>query len=252
MDSNTEVKAEIDLLTSIYSATNESVSLQYPNFLHIQLTSTIKITLEIPAEYPHTRAPILQSLQGTEISCNQLGINVIDKTFVAGTPCLYSIVESLRDLTMSLLENNDQILERNTKEHEIEEKSFMLLELDHMRNEKRYVKNLKIWTTELDLQVRLLQFNKGILLLLMGELNSVKDFVARLRNRNVDVDSRGKPCKEKMSKVLCSLNSESPFVFVSPIWNKEIPFQFINEKRLHIRDFLSQYNLNELYAKYII
>ena len=34
-------------------------------------------------------------------------------------------------------------------------------------------------------------------------LNPVKTFEKRLRTCKVDVDSRGRPCKERMAKVLC-------------------------------------------------
>ena len=43
-----------------------------------------------------------------------------------------------------------------------------------------------------------------IFLVLIGHEHSLKSFQNQLKTTNVDVDSRGRPCKEKLSKVLCS------------------------------------------------
>ena len=40
-------------------------------------------------------------------------------------------------------------------------------------------------------------------MVLIGHENSLKSFQNQLKTTNVDVDSRGRPCKEKLSKVLC-------------------------------------------------
>ena len=46
---------------------------------------------------------------------------------------------------------------------------------------------------------------KKIYLLLLSPLvSALRSFEARLRTRSVDVDSRGRACKERMMRVVCS------------------------------------------------
>ena len=77
------------------------------------------------------------------------------------------------------------------------------------------------WTTELGVWCRLVMGQRRILLIVASisssskepqqhdnnphqqHNNPVKTFEKRLRTCKVDVDSRGRPCKERMAKVLC-------------------------------------------------
>ena len=81
-------------------------------------------------------------------------------------------------------------------------RSLVLLVLDHMRNRTRYVKFLSSWAQELDIKGFLFFTGHLILLLLEGEHGDVKEYLRRHKSCNVDVDSSGKPCKEKMMTVL--------------------------------------------------
>ena len=84
---------------------------------------------------------------------------------------------------------------------------ILLIELDHMRDVKGYTAILAKWAKQLDLFGRLIfrpQSSKGVLILLLGQESRIRDFEKRLRTSKVDVDSQGRPCKEKMLKVLCS------------------------------------------------
>merc|ERR1711879_156572 len=67
---------------------------------------------------------------------------------------------------------------------------------------------LRSWTIELGLWCRLVIGQRRILLVIASSStdephNPVKTFEKRLRTCKVDVDSRGRPCKERMAKVLC-------------------------------------------------
>ncbi|XP_064625476.1 RWD domain-containing protein 3-like [Lineus longissimus] len=80
--------------------------------------------------------------------------------------------------------------------------TFLLL-LDHMRAKKKYVKTIQKWTKDLELNGRLIFEGKLILILLQGKLENIKEYVVRQRTVSVDVDSKGRSCKERMMNVLC-------------------------------------------------
>jgi len=78
-----------------------------------------------------------------------------------------------------------------------------LIELDHMRDRVKYCRHLEEWTQ--DLQIGLWVIHKSYLkrkthwLMLVGQEEQLQVFKKRLRTQTVDVDSKGRPCKEKMS-----------------------------------------------------
>merc|ERR1712131_369323 len=82
---------------------------------------------------------------------------------------------------------------------------LLIIELDHMRNTQKYtdwiVKTCKI----LDLN-GFVWIRKHPLICLLGE--QTEKFITRLKTETVDVDSKGKSCKEKMSKVIYHENFE--------------------------------------------
>lgn len=84
-----------------------------------------------------------------------------------------------------------------------------LLQLDHMRARNKYVKTIQNWSTELSLQGKLLFQGKLILILLQGPQSKIKDYIVRQKSVCVDVDSRGRSCKEKMMSVLCEQRCSS-------------------------------------------
>lgn len=89
-----------------------------------------------------------------------------------------------------------------------DQKRLLLIELDHMRDVKGYSQTLAKWTKQLGLSGRLVftrgyQLPRGVLILVIGEECQTREFEKRLRTTKVDVDSQGRPCKEKMLRILC-------------------------------------------------
>ncbi|XP_070194921.1 RWD domain-containing protein 3-like isoform X2 [Littorina saxatilis] len=80
-----------------------------------------------------------------------------------------------------------------------------LLHLDHMRAKTQYIKLIKKWTSELFLTGRVLFCQRLILIVLQGPASAVKEYIVRQRTCNVDVDSKGHSCKERMMSVLCDI-----------------------------------------------
>ena len=73
-----------------------------------------------------------------------------------------------------------------------------------MRNEQKYLKLLRSWAKELGVTGKIVKAgSRNITVVLLGKNRAIAEFARRWRTQNVDVDSHGKPCKEKMMTVLC-------------------------------------------------
>ena len=79
-----------------------------------------------------------------------------------------------------------------------------VVHLDHMHNSKLYTKRLTKWSKECGVHCTLVDCGMHCIVgIMLGEHCAVDSFLRAWRTRNVDEDARGKPCKEKMMKVLC-------------------------------------------------
>lgn len=73
-------------------------------------------------------------------------------------------------------------------------RQLALLKLDHMHSRGSYSRLIRRWACELGLSGRLLFCGSSpiILILLLGAAGDIKEFLLRMRTRNVDVDSKGR------------------------------------------------------------
>ena len=83
-----------------------------------------------------------------------------------------------------------------------------IAKLDHMRNEQKYLKLLNSWAKELTLSGKVLHTGPhSIYVVIVGTNDSgdasVSEFLKRWKTQNVDIDSQGRLCKEKLLSVLC-------------------------------------------------
>ncbi|XP_057370190.1 RWD domain-containing protein 3-like isoform X2 [Daphnia carinata] len=74
--------------------------------------------------------------------------------------------------------------------------------LHHIRSKTIYVKTLSQWFRELDLHGVLISYRRWIFLMISGNKNNLQLYLKRHRTQNVDIDSVGRPCKERMLTVL--------------------------------------------------
>ena len=82
--------------------------------------------------------------------------------------------------------------------------------LDHMRSQKRYTQALDQWSRELGIGGWVLVVGRrNIFVVLVGERKGMGEMVSRWRREEVDVDRCGRPCKERMMRVL-SQHSRPP------------------------------------------
>ena len=105
-----------------------------------------------------------------------------------------------------------------------ENRIFCVARLDHMRNEQKYFKLLNSWAKELAIAGKLFKIaHHSIIVVLLGENRSLNEFLKRWRSQNVDIDSRGHPCKEKMLTILC----QQSIKLADLVFNRYILFLYI-------------------------
>ncbi len=80
-----------------------------------------------------------------------------------------------------------------------------VVKLDHMRSEDKYIKLLNSWARTLGIYGKLLKItsSQNIYVVLFGCREDLSEYIRRWKTYNVDVDSRGRPCKERMMHFLC-------------------------------------------------
>ena len=128
-----------------------------------------------------------------------------------GEPMLFQLSQMATD---KIAENLKIVEEETSDGNELQESKVTLIEIDHMRNQTKYVKHLQAWTSQLSISILILHVEflaKHWILVNYTEENELKQFMKNLKTQNVDVDSKGKPCKERLSTILCTKSSLSKF-----------------------------------------
>ncbi|XP_063686184.1 RWD domain-containing protein 3-like [Bolinopsis microptera] len=82
----------------------------------------------------------------------------------------------------------------------------IIYKLDHMRNENKYKKCLAKFAKQTGCNCLLYSGKHGIRIVVEGEHSSAKEFVKLNKTTSVDVDSTGRPCKERLIEII----SETP------------------------------------------
>ncbi len=78
----------------------------------------------------------------------------------------------------------------------------LMLQLDHMRRRREYSDLIAAFASQCGLAGRLLFVGRAILILLVGPQSGCREYLRLHRTNIVDIDSAGRPCKEKMMGVL--------------------------------------------------
>ncbi|CAD5124510.1 DgyrCDS12790 [Dimorphilus gyrociliatus] len=118
-----------------------------------------------------------------------------------------------------------------------------LLQVHHMRAKEKYIKNIRTWMRNFDLTGRILFYKKFIYIVLQGKDENTKKFLREYKTNNVDVDSKGQPCKERMTKTLSH----------TAIKDKRMENVFV-EEFTQIEDMKSFFNdtgLQELWCEHV-
>lgn len=168
------------------------------------LSSVVEITIVLPLDYPE----ILPEISLSCADMSKKGLSSLRDKLKEYVKNMHTSNREpmILNMAMWLQENASLFLDKPELDKTLNcgsaDDSILLLKLDHMRNKTRYIKTITRWIDELNLNGRLFFANHLILILLTGETNNVREYLRRHKTCNVDVDSCGKPCKEKMINVL--------------------------------------------------
>ncbi|XP_035229946.1 RWD domain-containing protein 3-like [Stegodyphus dumicola] len=194
---------ELECLKACYSA-DELIywNCSDSRILKFTLKDAACITFKISEAYPHIPPQI--SLAASDLlNAEKSTIEEEIRNYAAkivGSPMIMDLVIKLQQILeeKKMKEN----LKCKTLMPRTQEFFFVVILIDHMRNKNKYSKLLTSWVSELDLHGALIFCQRWIFLILQNSKKNIKEFITRLRTVPIDVDSSGKPCKEKMCKIL--------------------------------------------------
>ncbi|CAF0980132.1 unnamed protein product [Adineta ricciae] len=133
------------------------------------------------------------------------------KQFRAKTCGVATTTTTLYDLFSTLKDSYEQlIIQRAKQDSRVKEcLKSTLMSIDHMRSPNVYMKRLHQWADQLLLTGRVLVIPHHIFILIEGTNEDIKQFIVKLRTETVDIDSRGRPCKERLLTQLAEICTDS-------------------------------------------
>ncbi|CAF2754006.1 unnamed protein product [Rotaria sp. Silwood2] len=164
--------------------------------------------------------------------------NILTKDELKQLQANACLTTTLYDLFTTLKCCYDELMMKRPKEIIPMEQcsSSFLMKIDHMRSPNIYMKHLHQWTNELNITGRVLIIPHNIFILIEGKNENLKKFIIKLKTETVDIDSRGRPCKERLLTQIVELNNHS-----SKFNNFEkIEFNYRNELESYLMKF--EYN----------
>ncbi|XP_076086420.1 RWD domain-containing protein 3-like isoform X3 [Mytilus galloprovincialis] len=249
-----ELDEEIQSLKSFYCQPGEFAVKEFGNnkqmLIHLkhnqpsQKPILINVDLRVTESYPEQIPDII--VNSSQLTHEVLTIIRKDATECAhqnrGQAMIFVVLCSIQDNLDKLVD--EQYSLKVPEEDETGDVWNCLLLLDHMRAKSKYIKTIHKWTQELDLKGRLLFYGKLILILLQGQHVNIKDYLIRHRSVNVDVDSHGRSCKERMMTVICEEKATG---------SKRFPDFTVVEYALKedLVKLFSDFDLSTLYCNYI-
>ena len=263
-----EAAAEIDAVFSVYDDGGNDGRITREE-LHeseaVRITYTprgnaCRVVFEISSGYP-TQTPIHYDIDLLITSAENklLMKNAIQDMDAlrndrgeAGEGVLFEMIEVAKRFE-GVQENTEQITEgvfnRNESKEIAIEESVTVIYIDHMNDPNKYLNILKKWCEAAQLSARVFwrqptdrsigKRKEGIYLCLRGSDKETKQILRRLRTEFVDVDSKGKKCKERKSSVVGSQSVERLILedFSCGFFIQESPYDDIH----YLMDQISMY-----------
>lgn len=214
---STGMDEEIECLAAIYGDENiyfDSVSKTVKVQMDLNGIS-FDLVMQLSNSYP-SDMPMKLTVRGTSSLsdyCSSISLHIKDclKSYL-GEPYLLNAVMALQDFVAenspeSRIADSELDIASVDSQHET---WITVLKVDHMRNRQKYLKHLKKWSEELGVGVSLFIL-KGTryVVLLEGDKGDVDQYLVNWKTQCVDVDSKGKPCKEKMLTICRSKRTSS-------------------------------------------
>ena len=138
-------------------------------------------------------------LKKLEASCTE---NVLNNSTAVGEPCLYQLLEHVKQFLIGHLDKDDTHTAAGIDKDTL---VSYLINIDHIRNETLYYKCLQSLCKQTNVSCKVINISdhhREIFVELTGMERDVKSFLKQWKTQNVDIDSRGKPCKEKLISVV--------------------------------------------------
>ena len=176
-------------------------SMPASNVVTVRFAQSSHLTFQIDQQYPQSNPQVsawlgLLSRQQNEKFVESLNCFLL--SLQAGDQKILQTIDFARE-KYQLMETEER------KEAQIveEQRELLVIKIDHMRNSSDYVKTLEKWSDQLGVQaVLLISSDQGLVFILEGEKSNTSHFMLNWKTYNIDVDSRGKPCKERMITIL--------------------------------------------------
>ncbi|XP_061192583.1 RWD domain-containing protein 3-like [Saccostrea echinata] len=225
-----DLREELEVVQSIYCRQGECIindTLGSPE-LEVRLqgegdvTLTVTVRMQFPSLYPRQLPTVSCQCEDRSLS-RELMTSLTDlSTQIQGTPMITDLLARAQEMINHRVSVEAQITDNNldeigshqtpapseahgggsVKKDQGEGTVTAVLLLDHMRSKTRYIQTIQKWVTSLSIQGCLVFTGKLIFLVLQGHSANIKEYIKLQRSSNVDVDSRGKKCKERMMSVL--------------------------------------------------
>ena len=190
----------------------------------IEVSGKVTILFKLPRIYPKV-APEIDIKCNYNVSSELLETcwqeaEVVSQSY-NGECCLYQVAEAIfstimsehgrsesgdvPDVTRSQCDGVKQGTPPKAVEHATlaHTNCVCVVSLDHMHNATLYKKNLSSWSVGLETCTMVEAGRHCLLVVLTGPSREIESFLQTWKTQNVDVDSRGRPCKERMMTIVC-------------------------------------------------
>lgn len=125
----------------------------------------------------------------------------------AGRECVFDLVQEVEEKAREIIEREPRVHPSGKEEEEEKEgenvaRERCLVQLDHMRDEVRYCKTVAKWAAELSLSGCMLVHPRLIFIVLCGRACDISAYLHLHRTQQIDIDSHGRRCKERLLTLL--------------------------------------------------
>lgn len=207
------------VLESIYCVGGE-FSRPAQNVVTVKFEQFSSLTFHLDGDYPGTPPVLSVSLDLLTRAQSERFVGEL-KSFVSSLPAgqqkMLPTLEFAKELYQSI-----EIAERKETQIVEEDREVLVVKIDHMRRSCEYVRTLETWCGQLAVRgVLVISRDKGIIFIMEGDKLNTSNFIINWKTTSIDVDSRGKPCKERMIQIL----------YRSPVTNGQEILREVSEEK---------------------
>ena len=186
-----------------------------------------------------------------QIVLYKTGTKVVYGLTSAGEPMLLQLCNVVQEHFSNLNKSPQVVASDLDCVKRNDEAFFSLTEIDHMRDRKSYLKILTQWAGELSISGRIIfcsRTRRIFMILTTVDEGALKEFHVRHRTNVVDVDSNGRPCKERQMTFLCppTIIQHRTNIF-EDFCSIEIP----NETAKDLAAFFNNHQLADIFNAYV-